>query len=136
MKMFAIDFLSDILGEKELGSSLVQHVQEFASFVAYVINREIDLNDHLSQYSLASMVLDGTFNQVDGDENVLGEQLVHIHLNFPLFTDTLTWDITNPDNQPETFACELVRDLGLEPAVDYSVAIAYEIRKQIQIFIC
>ena len=48
MKMFAIDFLSDVLGEKALGSSFVQHVQQFASFVAYVINREIDLNDHLS----------------------------------------------------------------------------------------
>lgn len=136
MKMFAIDFLSDILGVKELGSTLPQHVQEFASFVAYVINREIDINDHLSRYSMASIVLDGTLDHVDGGDNALGEQLVHIHLNFPLFTDTFTWDITNPDNQPETFACELVRDLGLEPAVDYSVAIAYEIRRQCQIFIC
>jgi len=129
MKMFAIDFLSDILGEKQLGASHQFHVQQFASFVAYVINREIDLNDQLSQYSLASLVLDGALNQVDGADHELGEQLVEIHLNFPLFTDTLTWDITNPDNQPETFACELVRDLGLEPSVDYTVAIAYEIRK-------
>lgn len=129
MKMFAIDFLSDILGEKELGACLAQHVHEFASFVAYAINREIDLNDHLSQYSLASMVVDGTFDNVGIDKQGPGEQLVQIHLNFPLYTDTFTWDISNPDNQAETFACELVRDLALEPAVDYSIAIAYEIRK-------
>lgn len=44
--------------------------------------------------------------------------------------------MSNPDNQPETFACELVQDLGLEPAINYSVAVAYEIRKQIQMCIC
>ena len=82
------------------------------------------------------MVLDGAFDQVAGEQHGLGEQLVQIHLNLPLFTDTFTWDISNPDNQPETFACELVRDLSLEPAIDYSVAIAYEIRKQIQLYIC
>ena len=96
--MFAIDFLSDVLGEKSFGSSFVQHVQQFASFVAYVINREIDLNDHLSQYSVASIVVDGALVQLDAGDNALGEQLVLIHLNFPLFTDTLTWDISNPDN--------------------------------------
>lgn len=48
MKMFAIDFLSDILGKEELGKYLTQQINQFASFVAYTISREIDLNDHLS----------------------------------------------------------------------------------------
>ena len=46
------------------------------------------------------------------------------------------WDITNPDNQPEDFAATMVSDLGLIPQLDYSLAISYEIRKQIQIYIC
>jgi hypothetical protein len=82
------------------------------------------------------MVVNGALDKATADTNNMGESLVQIHLKFPLFSDSFTWDISNPDNQPETFASELVRDLALEPAVDYSVAIAYEIRKQIQIFVC
>lgn len=129
MRMFAIDFLSDVLGAEQLGKCIQQHVNEFVSYVCYVINREIDLNDHLNKYSLASIVVDGTFDQGACTQIGQGEQFVQIYLNLPMLCDTFTWDISNPDNQPETFACEMVRDLGLEPVIDYSVAITYEIRK-------
>ena len=68
MKMFAIDFLSDVLGAEELGKCTQDHINEFTSYISYVINREIDLNDHLSQYSLASMVVDGSLDQPNNGE--------------------------------------------------------------------
>ena len=43
-------------------------MNEFVSYVAYVINREIDLNDHLSQYSLATIVVDGNLDQLGGEQ--------------------------------------------------------------------
>jgi len=101
-----------------------------------VINREIDLNDHLSQCSPASLVIDGVFDQSAHCNSSVGEQVIPIRLCFPFFTDCFDWDMSNPDNQPETFASALVRDLELEPAIDYSIAIAYEIRKQVQIHVC
>ena len=53
-----------------------------------------------------------------------------------MFQDSFEWDISNADNEPDSFAQQLVNDLGLEPAMDYSIAVAYEIRKQTQLFIC
>lgn len=58
-----------------------------------------------------------------------GEHIVRICLKFKSFTDTIEWDICNPDNQPEEFAAQMISDLELEPAEEYLVAISYEIRK-------
>jgi SWI/SNF-related matrix-associated actin-dependent regulator of chromatin subfamily B protein 1 len=56
-----------------------------------------------------------------------GEHLVNIQLKFKDFSDQFEWDINNPDNQPEEFAAMMVSDLGLEPILDFTLAIAYEI---------
>lgn len=75
MKFFAIDYLSDVLGRKLISSispkaisgkcmqiCLIVYVTlDFANFMAYTINREIDLNNHLDHFSATSMVIDGTF---------------------------------------------------------------------------
>ena len=47
MKMFAIDFLSDVLGAKNIKNYLPSHITGFANFVAYIISREIDLSNHM-----------------------------------------------------------------------------------------
>lgn len=39
---------------------------DFANFMAYTINREIDLNNHLDHFSATSMVIDGTFGANHG----------------------------------------------------------------------
>lgn len=106
----------------------------FANFVAYVINREIDICQHLNRFSVESLVKNGIFGP--GAGLGYGEHLICIDLRFKDFTDQIEWDICNPDNQPEEFACMLVRDLGLEPEEQYVVAIAYEIRKQIVFHCC
>jgi hypothetical protein len=60
MKMFAIDYLSDILG-KSINRYLPVHITGFANLVAYIINREIDLTDQMDTLSIESMVKDGVF---------------------------------------------------------------------------
>ena len=77
MKMFAINFLSDILGAKQISRYERFHVIAFANFISYVINREIDLSDHLDEFSVESMVKDGHFGY--GGMG-FGEQIVHIEL--------------------------------------------------------
>ena len=105
----------------------------FANFVCYVINREIDLSDHLDEYSVESMVKDGYFgNQGMG----YGEYIVHLNLKFKDMQETIEWDICNPDNQPEEFARVLIQDMKLAPQEEYLIAITYEIRKQIKYHIC
>jgi len=110
--MFAIDFLSDTLGRTQLSETNSFHVVAFANFVCYVINREIDLSDHLDEYSVESMVKDGHFgNQGMG----YGEHIVHLNLKFKDMQETIEWDICNPDNQPEEFARVLIQDMKLAP---------------------
>lgn len=133
MKMFAINFLTDILG-RGINKYLPSHVTAFANFVAYTINREIDLANHLDKYSVESMVKDGIFGYGNGQG--YGEHLVPIHLQFREFVDQIEWDICNPDNVPEEFAAGLVSDLGLEPAHEFMMAITYEIKKQITLHCC
>lgn len=63
--------------------------------MSYVINREIDLADHLDDFSIQSMVQNGIF----GNSGLgFGEHLVRITLKFRDFTDEIDWDICNPDN--------------------------------------
>ena len=45
----------------------------------------------------------------------IGENLVTIVLDYKGYRDTFEWDISNPDNEPDLFACSLVEDLQLEP---------------------
>jgi len=82
------------------------HVAAFANFVAYIVNREIDLSDHLSIFSVESMVKDGVFGPGCGIG--FGEHLVPITLHLGDLRETVTWDICNPDNQPEDFAASFV----------------------------
>lgn len=80
--------------------------------MAYVINREIDLSDTMDDNSIESMVKNGIFGH-SGEG--YGEHLVRINLKFREFSDSVEWDICNPDNQPEEFAAQLVGDLHLKP---------------------
>lgn len=134
MKIFAIDYLSDILGAKNIQYYLPSHVTGFANYVAYMINREIDVATHFDQFSIESMVKDGTFGY--GSGLGFGEHIVQINLAFGDLRDQLEWDVSNPDNLPEDFAITLIRDLGLSPELDYFRAISYEIRKQITLHCC
>lgn len=59
-----------------------------------------------------------------------------IDLKFPEFVDSFEWDINNPDNDPMEFAALMASDLGLKPELDFTIAIAYEIQKQIQVHMC
>lgn len=78
MKIFAIDFLSDTLGGKNIKHYQPSQVSAFANFVAYIINRELDLNDHLSVYSVESMVKDGILGHGAGLGK--GEHIMTINL--------------------------------------------------------
>lgn len=80
IKMFAIDFLSDLLGSKNIKDYMPSHVAGFANFVAFIVNREIDLSDHLNQYSIESMVKDGVFGPGCGIG--YGEHIIPIILRF------------------------------------------------------
>lgn len=82
MKMFAINFLSDILGAKNISKFDSFHVIAFANFIAYVINREIDLSDHLDEFSVESMVKDGHFGYSGMG---YGEHIVYVHLKLKDF---------------------------------------------------
>jgi hypothetical protein len=66
MKFFAIDYLSDVMGRKLISSISPKAISDFANFLAYTINREIDLNNHLDHFSATSMVMDGTFGANHG----------------------------------------------------------------------
>ena len=66
---------------------------DFANFIAYTINREIDLADHMDECSVESMVKNGVFG---GGQ--YGEHIVRITLKFRDYTDEIEWDICNPDN--------------------------------------
>ena len=81
MKFFAIDYLSDVMGRKLISSISPKAISgkciqiscltntypiDFANFLAYTINREIDLNNHLDHFSATSMVIDGTFGANHG----------------------------------------------------------------------
>ena len=76
--MFAIDFLSDFLGRKAISQCEIQHVSGFANFIAYIINREIDLADDMDQYSVESMVKNGVFGP--GNGLGFGEHIVIVRL--------------------------------------------------------
>lgn len=95
MKMFAINFLSDTLGRNAFANIEPFHVIAFANFIAYVINREIDLSDHLNEFSVESMVKDGYFGHSGMG---YGEHIIHINLKLKDFEETIEWDICNPDN--------------------------------------
>lgn len=106
----------------------------FANFVAYIINREIELADKLNHYSIESMVRDGVFGNGAGIDH--GEHLIQVNLRIGDYSESIQWDISNPDNQPEDFASTLVNDLQLQPAVQWAQAISFEIRKQILMYCC
>jgi hypothetical protein len=67
----------------------------FANFVAYIINREIDLADHMDEMSPLSMIMNNEF----GSSHLgYGEHIVIIRLCYKGFMDVIEWDICNPDN--------------------------------------
>jgi hypothetical protein len=76
--MFAIDFLSDVLGKEGIKECMPSHVAGFANFIAYIVNREIDLSDHMNHFSIESMVKDGVFG--NGCGIGYGEHLIPICL--------------------------------------------------------
>jgi hypothetical protein len=75
---------------------LPNHVAGFANFVAYIINREIDLSNHISLLSVESMVKNGVFGHAGGAG--YGEHLIPITVAYGEISETFTWDICNPDN--------------------------------------
>lgn len=71
----------------------------FANFIAYIINREIDLANHLDEFSPQSLVMNGVFGNGEGvTEEGYGEHIVQIKLNYKGYTDLIEWDICNPYN--------------------------------------
>lgn len=124
MRMFAIDFLSDVLGAQELAKCQPLTVKAFASYVAYTINREIDIHDKTCRYSPENLIKSGRLSQTLVQQH---EHLVPINVNLWDYTDSFVWDISNADNDPQEFAALTVRDLGLKPELDYIVAITCSI---------
>ena len=102
MKEFAINFLSDVLGRESLNNYGQNHIQAFSNYLVYLINIEISLADGLNKFSVESLVKNGVFG--NGSGMGYGEHLIQIDLSYGTFTDNITWDICNPDNQPEDFA--------------------------------
>lgn len=86
----------------------------------------------MDHFSIESMVKDGIFGSGAGIG--YGEHLIPISLQFGDLKETFTWDICNPDNQPEDFSSQIVEDLNLYPALEYTYAITYEIRRQIMVY--
>ncbi len=133
MKMFALSFLADSLSPESLHNLGHLQVSGFASFVAYLINREIDLADQSISLSPYNLVKDGLGGS-------LGEVLVPITLKFKDFDDHFLWDLANPDNRPSEFASHLVADLNLgkHPAQKMFCPLVtpYESRKQRLLFAC
>lgn len=64
--------------------------------MAYIVNREIDISNHMDHFSIESMVKDGIFGSGAGIG--YGEHLIPISLQFGDLKETFTWDICNPDN--------------------------------------
>ena len=124
MRMFAIDYLSDLLGAKELAKCLPMHIKAFASYIAYAINREIDIHDNSSEFSPDKLIKSGRLSQALVDRH---EHLVPISIDVGEYQDCFEWDISNPDNDPQEFAAQTVRDLQLKPELEYTVAIACSI---------
>lgn len=52
MKMFAINFLSDYMGQKNISKYNPQSISAFGNFIAYIINREIEVSDSLDEFSV------------------------------------------------------------------------------------
>mmetsp|Transcript_31768 Transcript_31768/g.48753 ORF Transcript_31768/g.48753 Transcript_31768/m.48753 type:complete len:191 (+) Transcript_31768:416-988(+) len=133
MKMFALNFLADCLTQEELNSLGKLQISGFASFVAYLINREIDLANETISLSPYNLVKDGL-------GGACGEVLVPITLKFKDFEDRFLWDMANPDNSPHDFASQLGADLNLGQNVHerwfFAKAISCEIRKQLILFAC
>eukprot|EP00347_Sterkiella_histriomuscorum_P007497 403348695 len=76
-------------------------------------------------------------HQIERPGQCLGqgqEHLVEINLDICWdkwnLKDQFTWDISNPDNSPEEFSCQLVNDLQL-PNV-FTALVSLQIRRQIQ----
>lgn len=77
----------------------------------------------MDQFSVESLVKDGIFGY--GDNGLgYGEHLIEINLHFRDYSESITWDICNPDNSPEEFATQMVLDLQLQPSQTYIVAIS------------
>lgn len=78
--MFAINYLNDVLGSKNIRDCLPTHITGFANFVTYIVNREIDLSNQLDSFSVESLVKDGVFGP--GCGLGFGEHLIPINLRF------------------------------------------------------
>ena len=85
IKTFAINFLSDYFGEKNIARYQSQHISAFGNFLAYIINREIELADSLDDFSVESLVKNGTFGF--GNGLAYGEHIITIDLEYKNFVD-------------------------------------------------
>ena len=52
----------------------------FGNFIAYIINREIDLSNDLDKYSVEAMTKNGVFG--NGNGFGFGEHLIMVKINF------------------------------------------------------
>lgn len=57
---------------------------------------------------------------------------LHITIGAHTLVDQFEWEINNPNNDPEEFARQLTRDVGLSG--EFTTAIAHSIREQTQLF--
>lgn len=123
MRVFAVDYLSDLMGAEFQKLEAVQ-VQSFASFVAFVICREVQLHERIDSLSASNLIKDGHLTNEAAQEH-----LIQIKLSFTDFEDSFSWDISEPNNDPFEFAEATVRDCHLPPF--YVTRIAHEIQRQV-----
>lgn len=83
--MFAINFLNDYFGCKRLKNYPKQCVTAFSNYIAYIINREIELSNSLDDNSIQSMVKNGVFGNGSGLD--YGEHLIKIDLWYKYYKD-------------------------------------------------
>lgn len=76
-------------------------MKAFASYVAYIIGREIDIHDKTSKFSPENLIKSGRLSQTIMQEH---EHLVPISVQVNDYSDSFVWDITNADNNPQEFA--------------------------------
>ena len=84
MRLFAIHYLSDLMGPVEFAKLEARHVQSFAYFVAYLICRECDLNEKLNQNSVANLIKDGKLSSLNLPQL---EYCIDINLKIGSFED-------------------------------------------------
>jgi SWI/SNF-related matrix-associated actin-dependent regulator of chromatin subfamily B protein 1 len=122
--LFAENLVEDLQVPLELRNVLIQQV-----------NREMQeqIQDYYPHIYFDDKPLDPTlpYSAYKNDEMRILIKL-HITIGAHTLVDQFEWEINNPDNDPEEFARQLTRDVGLSG--EFTTAIAHSIREQTQLF--